>query len=168
MPRQDSDLTRHGQSRREFIKNASAATAAVVGAGILQLPVSARAQSRVASIVLDAADPLMDTLPVQWATAQLRDAHDPLVVLKAVKPVRERPANEIRGVARSFVSDVEDKTWYQDRDFWPPYLTMLVADDGKNLTSHIHSGPLYVTSLALTGDQRAGRRTGTVSASYTP
>src|SRR5208282_4523762 len=74
MPQQDSDSAHCGQSRREFIKKTSAATATVVGAGILQLPVSARAQSRVASIVLDAADPLTDTLPVQWAAAQLREA----------------------------------------------------------------------------------------------
>jgi hypothetical protein len=216
MPQQNSDPAHYGQSRREFIKKTSAATATVVGAGILQLPVSARAQSNDGSIVLDATDPLTDTLPVQWAAAQLRDAltarglstqfhqsldtvsparpcilvggkasilarqvlegagislpampeslalayghvqgklvvlatgydergvvyalleladrvqyaHDPLAVLKAVKPVCERPANEIRGVARSFVSNVEDKTWYHDRDFWPPYLTMLAT-----------------------------------------
>lgn len=43
------------------------------------------------------------------------------------EPVLEKPANVIRSVARSFVSDVEDKPWYYDRDFWRRYLTMLAA-----------------------------------------
>ena len=201
MPQPDSDSAQRGQSRRKFIKKTSAATAAVVGAGMLQLPVSARAQSRVVAIVLDAADPLTNALPVQWAAAQLRDAlsargvparldqnldavspaqpcilvgwtrppsviarqvlegagialpatpeslalargraqgklvvaaagyderglvyalleladrvqyaHDPLAELKAVKPVSERPANEIRGVTFRVHSSVTSRT----------------------------------------------------------
>jgi len=41
--------------------------------------------------------------------------------------VSERPANAIRSIARTFVSDVEDKSWFQDRAFWSRYLTMLAA-----------------------------------------
>ncbi len=41
--------------------------------------------------------------------------------------VSEQPANAIRGIARAFVSDVEDKSWYQDRAFWSRYLTLLAA-----------------------------------------
>ncbi|SPE53828.1 conserved exported hypothetical protein [Verrucomicrobia bacterium] len=58
---------------------------------------------------------------------RVRYADNPLAVLKGVQPVCESPANEIRGVARSFVSDVEDKPWFNDKNFWPPYLTMLAA-----------------------------------------
>jgi hypothetical protein len=43
------------------------------------------------------------------------------------RPITESPANSVRSVARFFVSDVEDKPWFNDRDFWPPYLTMLAA-----------------------------------------
>jgi hypothetical protein len=32
-----------------------------------------------------------------------------------------------RGIARLFVSDVEDLPWFHDRDFWREYLTHLVA-----------------------------------------
>ncbi len=39
----------------------------------------------------------------------------------------ERPANKIRSVMRMFVSDVEDKAWYNDRDFWRSYLTTLAT-----------------------------------------
>jgi hypothetical protein len=42
-------------------------------------------------------------------------------------PMVESPANQVRSVARFFVSDVEDKSWYNDRDFWRDYLTMLVS-----------------------------------------
>src|ERR1019366_2423518 len=42
-------------------------------------------------------------------------------------PLAERPANVIRSVTRLFTSDVEDKPWYNDREMWPPYLTMLAA-----------------------------------------
>ncbi len=39
----------------------------------------------------------------------------------------EQPANEIRSVQRLFVSDVEDKGWYNDKSFWTEYLSMLAA-----------------------------------------
>jgi hypothetical protein len=216
MPQENFNISRASQSRREFIKKAGAVTATVAGVGGIQFPLSARAQDTVVAIVLDAADPLTSTIPVQWATTHLRDVLNargqpaqfypnldavsqaqpcilvagsasilarqvleksaislpaepeslalargqvkgksvvltagrderglvyalleladrvqytdaPLSVLKSVKPLCERPANEIRGVARSFVSDVEDKPWFNNRDFWPPYLDMLAA-----------------------------------------
>ena len=43
------------------------------------------------------------------------------------KPVSERPANKVRSVARLFISEVEDKPWYNDRAMWPAYLTMLAT-----------------------------------------
>ncbi len=58
---------------------------------------------------------------------RVRFADDPLVELRAVKPVSERPANTIRSVMRAFVSDVQDKPWFNDRAFWQSYLTMLAT-----------------------------------------
>ena len=43
------------------------------------------------------------------------------------KEVVERPANAIRAISRCFQSDVEDKPWFNDREFWQRYLTMLAA-----------------------------------------
>ena len=40
-------------------------------------------------------------------------------------PISEQPANSIRSVLRLFASDVEDKPWFNDREFWSQYLTML-------------------------------------------
>jgi hypothetical protein len=103
------------------------------GAGI-SLPATpeslalARGHAQGKSVVLAAG---YDERGLVYALLELADrvehAHDPLAVLAAVKPLCERPANEIRGVSRSFVSDVEDKAWFDDRNFWPPYLTMLAA-----------------------------------------
>ena len=59
---------------------------------------------------------------------RVKYADDALDTLRAVKPVSEQPANSIRSIARGFNSDVEDKSWFQDRNFWPDYLTMLAAN----------------------------------------
>ncbi|MDQ6701279.1 MAG: hypothetical protein M3Z36_13950, partial [Acidobacteriota bacterium] len=41
--------------------------------------------------------------------------------------INEQPLNSVRSVSRLFCSDVEDKPWYNDREMWPRYLTMLAA-----------------------------------------
>lgn len=46
--------------------------------------------------------------------------------LEFAEPVIERPASRIRSVMRQFVSEVEDKPWFYDRDYWCSYLDMLV------------------------------------------
>ena len=65
-----------------------------------------------------------DVRGLVYALLELADrvnfSNDPLAALKLVKPVSEQPANAIRSVSRGFNSDVEDKPWYQDRNFWPP------------------------------------------------
>ncbi|HTF43853.1 MAG TPA: hypothetical protein VK641_08150 [Terriglobales bacterium] len=42
-------------------------------------------------------------------------------------PLEEKPSNEVRSVARAFCSDVEDRLWYYDREFWRGYLDALAA-----------------------------------------
>ena len=42
-------------------------------------------------------------------------------------PVVEKPANAIRSCARCFVSPVEDKAWFYDRDMWVEYLSALAT-----------------------------------------
>jgi hypothetical protein len=58
---------------------------------------------------------------------RVENSADPASALAVPKPVVERPANRVRSVARLFTSDVEDKPWYNDREMWPHYLTMLAA-----------------------------------------
>lgn len=54
-------------------------------------------------------------------------AEDSLASLQIERPLLEQPANPIRSIMRLFASDVEDKSWYQDKSFWPPYLTELAT-----------------------------------------
>jgi hypothetical protein len=41
--------------------------------------------------------------------------------------LEEKPANEVRSVSRLFCSELEDKPWYDDKDFWRAYLDVLAA-----------------------------------------
>jgi hypothetical protein len=44
------------------------------------------------------------------------------------QPHGSEPKNPVRSVTRCFVSDVEDKQWYNDRAMWPEYLGMLAKN----------------------------------------
>ncbi len=46
---------------------------------------------------------------------------------KLAAPISDKPANVIRSISRCFQSDVEDKSWYHDRDHWREYLTNLAT-----------------------------------------
>jgi hypothetical protein len=58
---------------------------------------------------------------------RVQNSVQPLDSLNIREPVIERPANVIRSLNRLFVSDVEDKPWYNDREMWPKYLTLLTT-----------------------------------------
>ncbi len=58
---------------------------------------------------------------------RVRYAPDPVAALTPARGASERPANAVRSIARMFVSDVEDKPWFNDREMWPAYLTMLAG-----------------------------------------
>ncbi len=60
-------------------------------------------------------------------TDRVLNSPRPLDSLNIQKPIVERPANIIRSINRLFVSDIEDKPWYNDREMWPQYLTMLAT-----------------------------------------
>lgn len=58
---------------------------------------------------------------------RLRVDRSPASLLSQPKPVVERPANLVRSVMRQFTSEVLDKPWFNDREMWPRYLTMLAS-----------------------------------------
>ncbi len=66
-----------------------------------------------------------------YALLELADrvqfSNHPLDSLNIREPINEQPANNIRSIARLFVSDVEDKSWFYDREMWQHYLTMLAT-----------------------------------------
>ena len=72
-----------------------------------------------------------DSRGLVYALLELADrvqySNAPLDALQISRPVVEKPANANRVINRSFVSNVEDKPWYNDRTFWPKYFSMLVA-----------------------------------------
>ena len=58
---------------------------------------------------------------------RVENSANPIDALMLEKSVTEQPANNVRSVTRLFTSDVEDKPWYNDREMWPQYLTMLAT-----------------------------------------
>lgn len=72
-----------------------------------------------------------DARGLMYAVLELADrikySDDPIQALKTQAPVAERPFNQVRSVARLFVSDVEDKPWFNDREMWPAYFAMLAS-----------------------------------------
>jgi hypothetical protein len=52
---------------------------------------------------------------------------DPAAALQLTGTIEETPANEVRSIARAFCSEIEDKEWYYDKEFWRGYLDVLVA-----------------------------------------
>jgi hypothetical protein len=58
---------------------------------------------------------------------RVRHGADARAALALRTPIAEHPANVVRSITRLFTSDVEDKPWYNDREMWPEYFTMLAA-----------------------------------------
>jgi hypothetical protein len=72
-----------------------------------------------------------DTRGLMYAVLDLADrvrlsAH-PIASMEIMKPTAEKPFTSVRSIQRLFVSDVEDKPWFHDREMWPHYLTLLAG-----------------------------------------
>jgi len=59
---------------------------------------------------------------------------DPAAALHLAGPIEEKPANDVRCVSRYFCSELEDKSWYYDKDFWRSYLDTIVASRFNRFT----------------------------------
>lgn len=73
----------------------------------------------------------VDALGVVYGLLELAErveqGADSGTALHLSEPVEVKPANEVRCVSRYFCSEIEDKPWYYDKDFWRGYLDALVA-----------------------------------------
>ena len=69
-----------------------------------------------------------DPRGLTYALLELADQVTHTGFLARGAPLEEQPANRIRGIIRPFVSEVEDKAWFYDRDAWREYLTMLAGN----------------------------------------
>lgn len=52
---------------------------------------------------------------------------NPIAMFQEIDNSIEQPVNSIRSMARLFVSDIEDKSWFYDKAFWESYLSMLMT-----------------------------------------
>jgi hypothetical protein len=86
-----------------------------------------------------------------YALTELADvvalSADPLTVLAALEPIAAQPANAVRSCMRMFCSDVEDKPWFRDRDFWRAYLSMLVAQRFNRINLSFGLGYDFTTEI---------------------
>ena len=68
----------------------------------------------------------MDTRGIVYGllelTERVRWNDQPLSALHLDAPLIETTPNKVRSVARPFLSEIEDKAWFYDRDFWRGYL----------------------------------------------
>jgi hypothetical protein len=97
----------------------------------------ALAQSKAAGrdlLLASGADPRGLAYALLELADRVRHSEDPLAAIDVRRPILERPANRIRGINRSFVSDVEDKAWFNDRSFWEQYLSMLATQRFNRLS----------------------------------
>jgi hypothetical protein len=73
-----------------------------------------------------------DTRGLVYAVLELADrvqtGSDSSLGLRISAPIQESAANRVRSVARAFCSEVEDKPWYYDKQFWRDYLDMIAMN----------------------------------------
>lgn len=108
---------------REILKNAAASVSPVPEAlGLVPGSVGGR------EVLLACGS---DVRGLTYALLELSDrvqySNSALAALDLREPITEAPANEVRSMNRLFTSNVEDIPWYNDREMWPRYLTMLAT-----------------------------------------
>lgn len=144
----EAALSRHGVALERFRTIGEApATARCIVAATGDLPAAARALRDVSVALPPAPESLAlttasldgrqgliacgsDGRGLTYALLELADrirCGRPQSALTFDTPLVEQPHNRVRSLGRLFVSEVEDKPWFHDREFWPPYLSMLAA-----------------------------------------
>jgi hypothetical protein len=92
-----------------------------------------------------------DARGLTYALLELADRLEyetnPAAAFQIARPITEQPANRIRSVLRAFVSEVEDKGWYYDRDAWRDYLTMLATHRFNRFNLSFGIGYDFVTEI---------------------
>ena len=101
-----------------------------------------------AGVLLCGADTRGTMYAVRELADRVRHAPDPVRGLRPQKASLETPFTGVRSVGRLFVSEVEDRPWFEDRDFWPPYLSMLAAQRFNRL--HLALGIGYDSLQGVT------------------
>ncbi len=88
----------------------------------------------VPAVLVSASDPRGFVYAILELAERVRYGDDPFRSLQLTNPIEEKPANEVRSVSRHFCSELEDKPWYYDREFWSAYLDHLVESRFNRFT----------------------------------
>jgi len=124
-------LTARGISARihERIADSSSSDLHIIAAGMAEgVPEALALFERNGHVWARGSDARGLTYALLELADRVRYAGDPIAALSIPAPIAERPANTIRSITRLFTSEVEDKPWFNDRDMWPEYLSMLAAE----------------------------------------
>jgi len=79
------------------------------------------------AILVSGTDPLGYVYGLLELAERVEHGSDPDSALHLNDAIEEKPANDVRCVSRYFCSEIADKPWYYDKDFWRGYLDGLVA-----------------------------------------
>ena len=90
--------------------------------------------AKVPGILISASDARGYAYALLELAERVQYGDDLLKDLQLSTAIEERPANEVRSVSRYFCSELEDKSWYYDRDFWKSYLDHLIASRFNRFT----------------------------------
>lgn len=92
-----------------------------------------------------------DLRGVGYALTELADrvtcSSDPIEALAIAQPIIEKPANKVRSIMRLFASDLEDKAWFNDKDFWRRYLNMLAWERFNRFNLALGLGYDFVSGI---------------------
>jgi hypothetical protein len=92
-----------------------------------------------------------DARGLTYALLELADrarlSADPVAALAVPRPMVEKPANRVRSITRLFTSDVEDTPWFNDREMWPAYLTMLAGQRFNRFNLALGIGYDFLTNV---------------------
>ena len=92
-----------------------------------------------------------DARGVMYALLELADrarhAPDPVAALTVATPSFEHPANVVRSVTRLFTSDVEDTGWFNDREMWPEYFSLLASQRFNRFSLAFGIGYDFLTNV---------------------
>lgn len=93
-----------------------------------------------------------DATSLMYALTELADRVNCLDTSRAAldfaEPVIERPASRIRSIMRGFNSEVEDKAWFYDKDYWLEYLGVLARSRVNRL--NFTTGMCYNSAIGVT------------------
>lgn len=96
-------------------------------AGVESLRLTPGNVGQTPAIFVSATDQLGFVYGVLELAERVQFNADPMAALHLSGAIEDKPANEVRSVARYFCCEMEDKPWYYDKDFWRGYLDTLVA-----------------------------------------